>query len=207
MLSKRVKRQLKEFIVSLLVIGLFTFLLLKYLESRTYVTQVNAQRVGNENYGVEITKDTKKEEVLYWGRTRWEEVIPGSAPEVDSGTIQKKEKVKIASVDKDTHPVKIGASENMQEKIDYAWEISKSRDFIYTVEAENDRWDENRISPTGDWGVCQINKASHPEVIKDKNFKDWKWQIRKCWDFFKGGVRFYGYDRIDKVKDRFVWEK
>lgn len=46
-----------------------------------------------------------------------------------------------------------------------------------------------------DYGLCQINKWYHPEIVNNtKFFTDYKYQIDQCWKLYKWGTRFYGYD-------------
>lgn len=100
--------------------------------------------------------------------------------------------------------VKIGANEKMQEKIDYAFRISNyDTTFIYMLEVGNPKWDEYFISKTGDYGISQINKASHSKIVADPRMSDWKFQIDKGYELYKSGTRFYGLDNIRKVLNRF----
>lgn len=199
MLSKRVKRQLTEFVVALVVIALSTLFLFRVLESKHYDKEHSTTSVPPSNDIVLGSKDSASHPE---SENNGKDILDRTRQE---GKKVEKEKFRIASVDKNKHPIKTSANTAMQEKIDYAWEVSKDASFIYTIEAENDKWDETTVGPTNDVGICQISKKYHPEVVGDKNFKDWKWQIRKCWDFYRGGVRFYGHDRIGEMVDRFEW--
>jgi len=99
----------------------------------------------------------------------------------------------------------------MQEKINYAWSISKDHDFIYMLEGENALWDFTRQSEVvkngvreDSWGFCQIHRGWHPEIVNDKRFfTDWRWQMRECLRLWKGGTRFYGFDNKWYVKTKF----
>lgn len=58
-----------------------------------------------------------------------------------------------------------------------------------------------------DWGFG-LSDAYFKKIVDDKRYKlDWKWNLRKTWEVFKGGARFYGGDHISKTKKRVVWEK
>lgn len=107
-----------------------------------------------------------------------------------------------------------------QEYIDYAWDISKSSDFIYMLKAENGLITPDRRSIAKgknghyDYGFCQINKGYHRDVVNDpKFFTDWKWQMDRCWEKFKGGTTFYGFIKFkknaafrNKILNSFTWE-
>lgn len=104
-------------------------------------------------------------------------------------------------------PMKIGASPSMQAMVDYAWSISKSMDFVLTIEAEsgfNPQARNVNRNGTVDSGIAQINHYYHPQIVKDPRFSDWKWQLEQGWKLYKGGTRFYGFDVRHKVKNRFV---
>ena len=97
--------------------------------------------------------------------------------------------------------IRKGATQAIQNKIDYAWSISKDVDFIYTLDVENaGTWDVNILSEIvgangyRDKGICQFNIGYHPKIVNDKRFSDYQWQIDQCWKHYKGGTRFYGYD-------------
>lgn len=46
-----------------------------------------------------------------------------------------------------------------------------------------------------DYGLCQINKGYHSKIVNDPRFfTDYKRQLDKCREKFKGGTRFYGFD-------------
>lgn len=111
--------------------------------------------------------------------------------------------------------VKRGAEPEAQEKIDYAYLISKGdKDFIYTLTIENDQWTINRkhglsyycpLTKTmeTDWGMG-ISKCWHRDKVEDPRFfTDWRWHIEQAWDLYSGGTRFYGYDIRWKAKEKF----
>jgi len=66
--------------------------------------------------------------------------------------------------------------------------------------AENGTIDPNRVGVTNDLGLCQISPYYHPEITNDIRFKDWKWQIKKCYELYKNGVTFYGLNNIHNIK-------
>lgn len=112
-------------------------------------------------------------------------------------------------------PRKIGSSPEQQEKVDYAWEISKDPYFIYLLEAENGLWTHTRRhnpannSAGVDWGLCGTNDYWHPQRVNDPRFLgDWKWQMRECLTMFKGGTTFYGAKPANRARasKNFVWE-
>lgn len=103
--------------------------------------------------------------------------------------------------------VKKNAAPPMQEMVDYAWSISKNVDFILTIEAEsrfNPRAVGRNSNGTRDHGIAQINDYWHRDIVKDPRFADWKWQLEKGWELYKGGTKFYGFDVRHKVRNRFV---
>ena len=115
--------------------------------------------------------------------------------------------------------IKKGAPAEMQERIDYAWDVSgHDKRFIFLLEAENGSWQEDTKSRTGYWrwdkasksrkkfydyGICQISEFYHKAVVQDERFADWKRQIEVCRAKYKGGTKFYGVARIPAVKGRF----
>lgn len=107
-------------------------------------------------------------------------------------------------------PKKIGASAEQQEKVSYAWEISRDFDFVALLEAENGLWDHTtrhnpQYNTVGvDWGLCGTNDYFHPKRVQDPRFlSDWKWQMRECLTMWKNGTKFYG--NIAKAKNNFVF--
>lgn len=93
----------------------------------------------------------------------------------------------------------------MQERINYACEISRDKDFIFTIESENHAWTVDMVGITNDLGICQVSPYWHPSVVNHPEWSDWRHQIRECWRLYSGGTRFYGYDVRGKVKDRFIY--
>lgn len=112
-------------------------------------------------------------------------------------------------------PRKIGSSPEQQEKVQYAWEISKDPYFIYLLEAENGLWTHDRkhnpaLNTAGvDWGLCGTNDYWHPQRVNDPRFlSDWKWQMRECLTMYKGGTTFYGASPAARARasKNFIWE-
>lgn len=100
------------------------------------------------------------------------------------------------------------------EVIQYAWEISHDKDFLYTLKAENgllthDRRHDishwcNRTSRWEDDFGFGVSACYHPNLVGNPLFfTDWRWQLREVYKLYKGGTRFYGYDVRWKVKHHF----
>lgn len=86
-----------------------------------------------------------------------------------------------------------------------AAEISNNDlNFLALLDAENGRWAADRVGVTGDIGFCQIAPQYHPEIVNDPNFYHPEWQLKKCYDMYKGGVTFYGIKNISKTKKHFT---
>ncbi len=121
----------------------------------------------------------------------------------------------IIEKDKEKYPVMIGGSNEQNEKIRYAWEISKDKTFIYLLKAENGLISHDRRHSIAYWrkgkkyydfGFCGVSNYYHPKIVNDKRFfTDWKWQLNKCYELYKGGTTFYGRNNIWKVKKYFKW--
>ena len=90
----------------------------------------------------------------------------------------------------------------MQEVINYAWEISNDKEFIYMLEGENALYDHKRQSEVykdgireDSHGLCQVHRQWHSHIVDDPRFfSDWRWQARQCLELWKGGTTFYGYN-------------
>lgn len=88
-----------------------------------------------------------------------------------------------------------------QDMIQYACELSNyDKDFILTINAENWWWNMKLRSYIVwsnwyyDYGLCQINKWYHPEIVNNqKFFTDWKYQIDNCRKLYKWWTTFYWY--------------
>ena len=83
--------------------------------------------------------------------------------------------------------------------------------FVLMIEGENGRWDIKResmlVGKNGhrDYGLCQINKGYHGKIVNDKNFYNTQFQIEKCYELYSSGTRFYGMDRIKKIKGNIIF--
>lgn len=99
----------------------------------------------------------------------------------------------------------------MQEMVAYAWQLSHDMDFIYTIEGEsgfNPAAINHNRDGSVDRGIAQINAYFHPEIVHDKRFADWRWQLEQGWKMYRGGVRFYAYDtRWKHVPDFILADK
>ena len=120
--------------------------------------------------------------------------------------------VKVAT---EGNPVKIGASNEQNEMIAYAWKISKSKDFIYMIESESG-WVVDAVNRNSngskDYGLCQFNSQFHKDTIMDKRFNDYKWELDQCQEHFVGGTKFAGWNKFkhnktfaEAVKANFKW--
>jgi hypothetical protein len=52
--------------------------------------------------------------------------------------------------------------------------------------------------------ICQINKWYHPEIVKDPNFKDVDFQVKKCWELYKGWTKFYWKRHKEKMISKLI---
>lgn len=122
---------------------------------------------------------------------------------------RKPQQVQPSKSTKISRMVKKNASKAMQAKVDYAWEISKDKDFVLMIEAES-AFNEHAVNVnkdgSKDLGIMQINAKWHKKIVNDKNFKDWKWQIDQGYRLYKGGTTFYGYHVRHKVASRFEYK-
>lgn len=86
--------------------------------------------------------------------------------------------------------------------VQFAWQISHDKEFLYMLKAENGNFTPDRKSenPGEDsWGFCQINRKYHRDIVNDPRFfSDPSWQMQKCYDLFVGGTVFYGHKRVQK---------
>ena len=124
--------------------------------------------------------------------------------------------MKAAPVKAESGPILIGGSEQQQEYIDYMWQISHDKNFIYLAKAENGLISPDRINPKKYWckkswgydhGFFGISDCYHPEITSDKRFlSDWHWQIDKSYELYKGGVKFYGKRQIWAMKKFFKFD-
>lgn len=105
---------------------------------------------------------------------------------------------------------KKGWSKDASYWLQYAFNISDcDKDFIAQMLAENGNMDFNLQSYVvkdgireESYGVCQIHKGYHPEIVNDPRFSDQEWQIQKCLELYRNGTPMYaplanGYRQID----------
>lgn len=114
-------------------------------------------------------------------------------------------------------PYKIGAGVEQQQLIQYVWEKTHEPRLIYTIEAESGWiWDRVGIAAnydgTRDYLLCQLNSYWHKEFLASSEAQDPYKVADYCiavWGdaSIKGKLTttFYGYNNINKVKDRFEW--
>lgn len=102
---------------------------------------------------------------------------------------------------------KIGASQDMQDRVDYALKISNyDKDFVLILERESG-FDPLAVNindnKTKDSGIGQINHYFHPHIVNDPRYKDWKFQIDSAYELYINGTIFYGYKVRHTVENRF----
>ena len=111
---------------------------------------------------------------------------------------------------------KVGASDEVNEKINYAYMVSNNKDFVLTLNAENQSWDEHLHSYKkyerggqlwSDSGICQISRYYHTHIVTDPKWSDWRWQIDQCLKLYKSGTRFYGYDHRHKRGTKIIFNE
>ena len=117
-------------------------------------------------------------------------------PLVEQPTLELKE----TTEHKETYLKKFSDDAIAQTYIKYAREISKDKDFILTMNAEN--WARELMRQS--WAVgknwyrdiwlCQINKWRHKKIVNDPRFTDYKRQIEQCWRLYQWWTRFYWFD-------------
>jgi hypothetical protein len=106
-------------------------------------------------------------------------------------------------------PVKKNGNDAQNERIAYAWSISKWTDstaFLNMIAGENGKFEEGRrsnvVTKLGrekSWGFCQLNSYYKPRYFKKEKdgtvriFTDWKYQMRVCFnEFQRNPHHFYG---------------
>lgn len=99
--------------------------------------------------------------------------------------------------------------------INYAYDISSGdMDFVLTLKAENgwfDLYQQSNVYNNGiredSWGLCQLNRRRHKNVVDNPLFREsWEHQVEVCWDKYKNGTKFYGYNVRKKYENLFYWE-
>jgi len=122
------------------------------------------------------------------------------SPEIEPIIIKEanEEVIKSSSIEK----ISIGATQEMNDLVKRAWEISdQDFDFITTIDQESN-WNIRAVGDGGDsFGLCQWNIRWHKNTVNDPNFHDPYWQLEKCYDYYSGvknnGTitrRLYGYN-------------
>lgn len=109
------------------------------------------------------------------------------------------------------HPLKKGSGGYTQELLRLAWDISPDPNWIMTIEAESG-WRIDAVSPTGDYGLCQLNRSYHRRFIESEGFKDPRTQLLYCASVYANAASrgrlqttFYGYNVRLKTKNNFIW--
>ena len=102
-------------------------------------------------------------------------------------------------------PLRTDGNQEKQDKVACAWQISQDPNWIMTIERESGF--DNAISPTGDYGECQLNYKYHKAFIDSPDFQDWRVRILYCAEVYArgNGSSFAGYYVRNTVKNRFIW--
>lgn len=182
----------------------------------TKLGEMNAKIFEVEKKGEEIRKTNDNITKSIEGGETKQSILPqANASELDEPIAIKEVETQENANKEAKRPYKKNASAEQQEKVDYAWGISKDPYFIYLLEAENGLWTHDRrhnpINNTVgvDWGLCGTNDYFHPTRTNNPLFfSDWKWQTRECLTMFKGGTKFYGANPDNRAKAslNFIWE-
>lgn len=108
------------------------------------------------------------------------------------GDIKEKKYEKVVFFPKERFPTLIGGTKRQNEVLRYAWEISKSEDFIYTIMGENLMLNHDRkhnLPYFLCWNWASWNRKIAPNQAENA----WKckkgmngWFIRKHWDWGHG---------------------
>lgn len=111
---------------------------------------------------------------------------------------------------------KLGAGDEVNVLVSYAYDISQNKDFVLTLGWENGLWQWDRVNHAAnntnghrDVGMCMLNRQWHHEFIDSEEFKDPYKQLDYCWEVYQDGVArgritttFYGYNhRLKLVGD------
>lgn len=98
----------------------------------------------------------------------------------------------------------------------YAYDISwGDHTFLHLIEAESGWVSLDRKSNTGYWrngkkywdfGLAQISEYYHPEIVNDERyFTDYKFQLDKAYELYKGWTVFYWMNNVHKVAKKFTY--
>jgi len=101
-----------------------------------------------------------------------------------------------------------------QAYVHYAYDIGWL-DFVKMIECENGNRDQNIISKTNDYGICQLNLRYNKDFILSQNYHNIFSQINYCYEKWKINPKLrYGPDRkiqgqkcADYVSTRFYFKK
>jgi len=112
-------------------------------------------------------------------------------------------------------PYLLQGSDKQNERVSYAWQISKDPNFIGTLDCENGKWNEDRwhdpsantVGTDYGWGV---NDFYHPHIVwadGDRFFWDYKFNLDKTYELYASGTRFYCNtpSKIAKSLEKFGW--
>ena len=88
--------------------------------------------------------------------------------------------------------------------INYAYEISNDKDFLYMLKAEMgdiNPHGQSKVYSNGyredSWGFCQFHRPSNPTIVNDPRFQDWRWQLDTCYsEWVNNQWKFNAYKRI-----------
>ncbi len=98
--------------------------------------------------------------------------------------------------------------EDQNQYVRMAAEISNNDlDFLATLNQENGTWDPKRkaFGNEDSWGFCMFNRIWHSKTVDDPRFfTEPAWQMQKCYEAYKGGTRFYGFDVRKNSYDKFT---
>lgn len=117
-------------------------------------------------------------------------------------TVHYGENGKPASVQEVCYKKDVG--EDQQQYVRIASQVSGNDiNFLALLNAENGKFTPDRIHNDGHGvGFCGIDDRWHKDIIDDPNFKDPEWQIKKCYELWTTGTKFYG--NIESQLDKFV---
>lgn len=89
------------------------------------------------------------------------------------------------------------------ERASYAYDISDGdKDFVLLLNSENGSWSHTTKSTQkyfrdGQWwsdeGMCQVSRYYHLSIILDPQWEDWRYQVDKCLELYRGGTTFHGW--------------
>lgn len=119
-------------------------------------------------------------------------------------------------------PKKKDGTDEQNERVAYAWEISKwtnSTAFLNMIAGENGKFEEKRRSNVvtkwgreKSWGFCQLNSHYKPRYFKKEKdgsvriFTDWKYQMRVCFKEFQSAQHHF-YGGLKNNMWMYVWEQ